>query len=156
MQLASGCMWIWYVDSIPALVGFLQALRFPPTLKIGILPYLLIVRQSTLIHSRSQSAGYLILKTGNPTKWAHSIQVELSWVLAGPWHSALSVLSSFVSLIWFTDFHTFDGDQQNSCHTMGDKTRQEAGSWALSPALMVSELSWWRYFFKLIFQFDCR
>ena len=33
MQLASGCMWIWFADSIPALVGFLRALRFPPTPK---------------------------------------------------------------------------------------------------------------------------
>ena len=33
MQLASGCMWIWFADSIPALVGFLQALRFLPTPK---------------------------------------------------------------------------------------------------------------------------
>ena len=39
MQLASGCMWIWFVDSIPALVGFLRALRFPPSPKIGILSY---------------------------------------------------------------------------------------------------------------------
>ena len=58
-------------------------------------------------------------------------------------------LSSFEPLVWCTDFQTFDGDQRNSCHTMSDKTRQEAGSWALSPALMDSELSWWRYFFKL-------
>ena len=29
----SGCMWIWFADSIPALVGFLRALRFPPTPK---------------------------------------------------------------------------------------------------------------------------
>ena len=69
--------------------------------------------------------------------------------IPGPWHLALDVLSSFVSLVWCTDFHTFHGDQRNSCHTMGDKTRQEAGSWVLSPALMVSELSWWRYFFKM-------
>ena len=33
MQLASVCMWIWFADSIPALVGFLRALRFPPTPK---------------------------------------------------------------------------------------------------------------------------
>ena len=33
MQLASGCMWIWFADSIPALVGFLRALWFPPTPK---------------------------------------------------------------------------------------------------------------------------
>ena len=33
LQLASGCMWIWFADSIPALVGFLWALRFPPTPK---------------------------------------------------------------------------------------------------------------------------
>ena len=33
MQLASGCMWIWFADSIPALVGFLRALRFPPAPK---------------------------------------------------------------------------------------------------------------------------
>ena len=57
MQLATGCMWIWFADSIPALalVGFLRALRFPPgvssyTYKLEsfhicwlILPYLLIV-----------------------------------------------------------------------------------------------------------------
>ena len=66
-----------------------------------------------------------------------------------PWHSAPGVLSSFVSLVWCTDFHTFHGDQRNSCHTMGDKTRQEARSWVLSPALMVSEVSWWRCFFKM-------
>ena len=59
------------------------------------------------------------------------------------------VLSSFVSLIWNTDFQIFHRDQQISCHTMDDKTWQEAGSWALSPALMVSELFWWHYFFKL-------
>ena len=58
-------------------------------------------------------------------------------------------LSSFVSLVWCTDFHTFHKDQWISCHTMGDKNGQEAGSWNLSPALIVSELSWWRYFFKL-------
>ena len=33
MQLASGCMWIWFADSIPTLVGFLRALQFPPTPK---------------------------------------------------------------------------------------------------------------------------
>ena len=33
MQLASGCTWIWFVDSIPVLVGFLRVLRFPPTSK---------------------------------------------------------------------------------------------------------------------------
>ena len=33
MQLASGCMWIWFADSIPALVGILRALQFPPTPK---------------------------------------------------------------------------------------------------------------------------
>ena len=32
---------------------------------------------------------------------------------------------------------------------MGGKTRQETGSWALSQALVVSDNSWWRYFFKL-------
>ena len=58
-------------------------------------------------------------------------------------------LSSFVSLVWNTDFQTFDRDQPISCHTMGDKTRQEAGSWALSPALMVSDNSWWRYMFSI-------
>ena len=30
---ASQCMWIWFADSPPALVGFLRALRFPPTPK---------------------------------------------------------------------------------------------------------------------------
>ena len=96
--------------------------------------------------------------------WAKSIYagghltVSSKWVFracdntnrrSGPWHSVPGVLSSFVSAVWCTDFHTFHGDQWNSCHTMGDKFRQEAGSWALSRALMVSELFWWRYFFKL-------
>ena len=67
----------------------------------------------------------------------------------GPWYSAPGVLGSFVSLVWCTDFQTFYRDQRNSCHTMGDKTQQEAGFWASSPALLVSELSWWCYFFKL-------
>ena len=30
---ASGCMWIWFANSIPALVGFLWVLRFPLTPK---------------------------------------------------------------------------------------------------------------------------
>ena len=68
---------------------------------------------------------------------------------AGPWHSVPGVLSSFLSLVWCTHFHTFERDQRNSWHTMSDKIQQEAGSRALSLALMVSELSWWRYFFKL-------
>ena len=38
-SLASGCMWIWFADSILSLVGFLYALQFPPTLKIRILSY---------------------------------------------------------------------------------------------------------------------
>ena len=33
MQLTNGCMWIWFADSVPTLVGFLQALRFSPTPK---------------------------------------------------------------------------------------------------------------------------
>ena len=33
MQLSSGCMWIWFADSIPTLVGFLWALQFPPAPK---------------------------------------------------------------------------------------------------------------------------
>ena len=77
------------------------------------------------------------------------IKAALPISIPGPWYSAPGVLSSFVSLVWCTDWHTFHKDQRNSCHTMGDKTRQEAGSWVLSSALMVSELSWWRYFFKM-------
>ena len=33
MQLASGCMRVWFANSIPALVGFLQVLWFPLTPK---------------------------------------------------------------------------------------------------------------------------
>ena len=36
----------------------------------------------------------------------------------------------------------FNWYQQILCHTMGDKTRQEAESCALSPALVVSDNSW--------------
>ena len=78
MQLASGCMWIWFANSIPAFIGFLRALLLH--LKIRILPYLLIVHQSTLIHSSSQSAVHSIPRIRNLIKWWHSIRVELSWV----------------------------------------------------------------------------
>ena len=47
MQLASGCMWIWFADSLPALVGFLQALRFPPTPK-NRNPFIFLVNSSGL------------------------------------------------------------------------------------------------------------
>ena len=77
------------------------------------------------------------------------VATSVVMVTSGPWHLAQGVLSSFVSLVWCTDFQTFHRDQRISCHMIGDRTQQEAGSWALSPALMVSELSWWRYFFKL-------
>ena len=33
MQLASGCMYVWFADSISALLSFLRVLRFPPTPK---------------------------------------------------------------------------------------------------------------------------
>ena len=71
--------------------------------------------------------------------------------LPGPWHSAPCVLSSFVSLVWNTDFSIYNRYQRIWCHTTGDRTRQEAGSWTLSPAPMVSDnfWSWWRYFFNL-------
>ena len=98
-------------------------------------------------HSRSSS------RDSTKTKTKTIVYVEVSSqtgkIFPGPWHSAPGVLSSLVLSVWCTDFHTFRGNQQNSCHTMGDKTQQEAGSWAVNPALMVSELSWWRYFFKL-------
>ena len=68
---------------------------------------------------------------------------------SGPRHSAPCVLSSFVSLVCKTDFSIFNRHQQILCHTIGDKTQQDAESWALTPALVVSDNSWWRYFFKL-------
>ena len=70
---ASQWSWWLYVNlvcrfHIPALVGFLRAPRFPPTPKNRNPSYLLVVRQSTLIHSRSQSAVHSIPRMGNPIK----------------------------------------------------------------------------------------
>ena len=50
---------------------------------------LLIVHQSTLIHSRSQECCAINPKNGKPNKWVHSIQV---WVEYTRYHKALYLL----------------------------------------------------------------
>ena len=65
-------------------------------------------------------------------------------IYSGPWHSAPYVLSSFVSLVWKTDFQIV----HRYVTRWVDKTWQEAGFWALSPALVASDHSWWLYFFN--------
>ena len=76
--VASGCMLIWVCRFHTHLGRFsLGTLIFSCDLKIGILPHLLIVRQSALIHSRSRSAVYSIPRMGNPPK---KRQPELSQI----------------------------------------------------------------------------
>ena len=71
-------------------------------------------------------------------------------VTPGPWNLAPCVLNSFVSLVWKTDFPIFNGYHRILCYTMGDKIQQKAGSWVLSLALVVSNNSWWLYFFQFV------
>ena len=70
-------------------------------------------------------------------------------VWSGPWHSAPCFLSSLCH--WFErhTFQLFTGISEFYVTRWVDKTRQEAGSWGLSPTLLVSYNSWWRYFFNL-------
>ena len=46
---ASRCMWIWFADFLPALVGFLWALRFPRTPK-NQNPFISVDRTSKYSH----------------------------------------------------------------------------------------------------------
>ena len=80
MQLASGCMWIWFANSKLGSIGFLRALWFLLHLQIGILPYFLTVRQSTLIHCSPQGDVYSnsIPRMGNPVN-GRTVS-KLSWV----------------------------------------------------------------------------
>ena len=52
---------------------------------------------------------------------------------------------------WFETqtFKLFTGISEFYVTCQMDKTQQEAGSWALNPALVASVNSWWCYFFKL-------
>ena len=91
----------WQVFSVHS--GFLLHLN------IGILPYLLIVHQSTPIHSRSQSTVHSIARMGNPINgrtvsklnwielsWVESSWVELCWVYTPP-HPIRFVISIFMT-----------------------------------------------------------
>ena len=50
MIVASGCTWIWFAESTPALVGFLRAIRFPPSPK-NQNPSISVDRTSEYTHS---------------------------------------------------------------------------------------------------------
>ena len=59
-SLASGCMWSWFADSISALVGFIRALRFPPTPK-NRNPFIFLVDSSGLSLCKQTLFGCLRL-----------------------------------------------------------------------------------------------
>ena len=77
MQLASGCMWIWFADSIPALVGFLWAFRLPPPPKDQI-PFIFLV--SRCVYKAALSAWGLITYVCT-LRLSHSGALRTQWVI---------------------------------------------------------------------------
>ena len=101
------------------------------------------------IEPLSSSADQLFLLTAeNINPFAQNMHAIIkaarkSW--SGPWH-----LAPCVKLLCETQtFELFTGMSEFYVIRRVEKTLQEAGSWALSPALVASDNSWWRYFFKL-------
>ena len=72
----SGCMWIWLAVSIPALVVFLLALQFPPTLK-NLNPFIFLVHSfwPLVVCTKTCLAAYVCVAAvtlrhfENPVSW---------------------------------------------------------------------------------------
>ena len=66
MQLASGCMQVWFADSIPALIVFLWVLRFPPTPENRNL-FIFLVHSFWFLVVCKLGLNYLCVRCGCPT-----------------------------------------------------------------------------------------
>ena len=82
----------------------------------------------------------------------HQESTCMSW--SGPWHSAPCVLSSFVLLVWKTDFPIVQGYQQIFCHTLSGQN--SARSWILSFKPGCSGFRWLLMMLLISIRFDCR